>query len=203
MADYSQLQSDLVDLLHDTEVDTAKAQEFIARAEPKLDRDLLDTANGGSVPQQKILPIEDTLSIDGTYVLPSDFHRARTVRVSGNIMRYASPEKVNIGQDGYSEATINLVYYQRIPVLSATNTSNWLLDVGYDAYLYGAALQWISWGQDTDNLTLWTTYYRDAIRTVKSTYGARPRGSFRRQNGRYYGGFYTIMSNKMFFARAS
>ena len=205
---YSDLQDHLIDLLEDTQVDAAKARMFIARAEPKVDRDMLDIANGGSVPRQKMAPrLVDTTAADGSYALPSDFHRARSVRVGSNIARYVSPEMVPFDtsgdpESGFGEASIHLDYYSLLPALSDTNTSNWLLDIGFDAYLYGSALQWIAWGQDTDNLALWTEFYRDAVRTVKSTHGARPRGGFRRANARY-GVYYTIIGSNMYFGRAT
>lgn len=199
MSDYATLQSRLVDLLQDTQVDTVKAKEFIGLCEYKLDRDLIDSANGGQIPRQKMARVTGQADSGGTFVLPSDYHDARSVKVKGNQARYASPELVTGDDSGFADADITLDYYQRIPVLSDTNTSNWVLDIGFDAYLYGAALQWIAWGQDQENMVLWTTFYRDAMRTVKSTHSARPSGGNRRQNGRYYTSFYTIIGDTMYF----
>lgn len=199
---YSDLQNALVDLLDDTEVDAARAREFIALAEPKLDRDILDSANGGGVPRQKLARITGQTDANSAYALPADFHRARTVVIGPSVARYALPELVPSAQPGYAQTAVNLDYYQLLPALSDTNTSNWMLDIGFDAYLYGAALQWISWGQDESNLGLWTTYYRDALRTVKSTHGPQPRGNRRRFSTRAYGALYTVIGDTMYFGTA-
>lgn len=199
---YSDLQSDLVDLLDDPEIDAARARRFIALAEPKLDRDILDNANGGGVPRQKLARITGQTDSNSAYALPADYHRERTVVIGPSVARYALPELVPSAQPGYAQTSVNLDYYKLLPALSDTNTSNWMLDIGFDAYLYGAALQWISWGQDESNLGLWTTYYRDALRTVKSTHGPQPRGNRRRFNTRGYNALYTVIGDTMHFGTA-
>ena len=45
---------------------------------------------------------------------------------------YPSPDSQNY--------TAELLYYQKIPALSDSNTSNWLLEDAPDAYLYGALI---------------------------------------------------------------
>lgn len=207
MADYTDLQTELVDLLKDTQVDTVFAQTLIARAEPKIDRDLLDESNGGQVPRQKMTRLVDVVASDGTYDLPADYHETRAVLVSGLPMRYASPEKVPFDasgtpQGGFADAAIQLDYYQRLPMLSATNLTNWLLDISFDLYLYGSAIQFVPWSKEPETLPLWLEFYRDAMRTTKRTHSAQPRGGNRRQNGRYYKSLYTIIGEKMYFGSA-
>ena len=208
MATYAELQTELIDLLSgDTQIDNARAQTFIARAEPKLDRDMLDEANGGTVPRQKMARLIGVTASDGTFDLTGiPFHKARSVIVNGLPMRYASPEKVpftNLGvpQPGFEDNTLQIDDYQTLTPLSDSNTSNWLLEIGFDAYLWGSALQWVAWGQEQELLPLWTEYYRDAVRTIKSTHNAQSRGGNRRQNGRYYKGFYTVIGEVMYFGR--
>jgi hypothetical protein len=46
-------------------------------------------------------------------------------------------------------------YFQRIPALSNTNTSNWLLATAPDLYLFGALAEAHGFVKDTESLALW------------------------------------------------
>ena len=205
---YADLQSDLVELLSDNEVDTTKARDFIAQAEPLIDRDLLDSSKGGRVPRQKMTRLVTQTLSDGTFDLPSDYHKARSVSVSSYKCRYASPEMIPTQesgepQEGFADATLVLDYYQQIPVLSDTNTTNWLLDLAPNVYLYASAMRYSVWRQNTENLLgLYRSEYLDAVKTLKDTHSAQPRGGLRRQNGRNYNAFYTVIGEKMYFGSA-
>ena len=205
MTTYAQLQNDVLELIPDTLVQTpADAQKYIRLAEYKLERDLIDTANGGKVPHQIIARYTGVVGANAEFdlsVLP-DWQRARAVKVSGNICKYSSPELINTGAEGYEDQALELDYYGRLPILSDTNTSNWLLDVAYDTYLWGSAIQWTGWGLEAERLALWTEFYRDGLRTVKETYAAQPRGSFQTQIGYKYKTYYTIVGRKILFGTA-
>jgi len=56
-----------------------------------------------------------------------------------------------------------LVYYARIPALSDSNTSNWLLDYSPDIYLYGALMQSAPYLQNDERITIWSSLYLKAI----------------------------------------
>lgn len=49
----------------------------------------------------------------------------------------------------------SLVYYARIPALTSTNTTNWLLQEAPDAYLYGALVHTAPYLKDDARLPLW------------------------------------------------
>ena len=205
MTTYAQLQADVLDLIPDTLVQTvADAQKYIRLAEYKLERDLIDTANGGKVPHQIINRYTGVVAAGAEFDLTTlpDWQRARSVKVGGNIAKYASTELVNTGAEGYDDADLELDYYARLPVLSDTNTSNWLLDVAYETYLWGTAIQWTGWGLEAERLALWTEFYRDGIRTLKEVYAAQPLGGFQRQIGYKYKTYYTITGQKMLFGTA-
>lgn len=205
MTTYSQLQTDVLDLIPDTLVQTpADAQKFIRLAEYKLERDLVDTTNGGKVPYQIINRYTGVIGANAEFDLSliADWQRARAVKASGDICKYASPELINSGAEGYEDQALEIDYYTRLPILSDTNASNWLLDVAYETYLWGAAIQWTGYGLEAERLTLWTQFYRDGLRTVKETYAAQPRGSFQRQIGYKYKTYYTITGQKMLFGTA-
>jgi hypothetical protein len=56
-----------------------------------------------------------------------------------------------------------LVYYAKIPALSDTNTTNWLLTHNPDIYLYGTLLQSAPYLQNDERITVWASLYQRAI----------------------------------------
>jgi hypothetical protein len=61
-----------------------------------------------------------------------------------------------------------LVYYERIPVLSDSNTTNWLLDEAPDAYLYGSLLQAAPYLAEDQRITTWATLYAGAVASLNN-----------------------------------
>lgn len=58
---------------------------------------------------------------------------------------------------------IELLYYQKIPALSGSQTSNWILDMAPDAYLYGALLQAAPYLGEDERVQVWNGLYTAAI----------------------------------------
>lgn len=202
MSTYAELQASFLDFVKDTVLGTTDAKKFIALAEPKLERDLMDVSKGSGVPRQMLARITDTTDSANKITLPTDYLSARAVRIGTQRARYASPELVNPEDSGFASSDVVLDYYQRIPVLSDANTSNWLLDVGYDAYLWAACIQYAAWGQEMDVVAIWAGYYSDALNTVKIANKPQPRGNFYRHTSKFYSSFYTIIGPDMVFGRA-
>lgn len=63
----------------------------------------------------------------------------------------------------YSSA---LIYLQRVPALSTTNTSNWVLVGAPDAYLYGAVAQAAMYLRDPDMLSAAGGMFSDAMASL-------------------------------------
>lgn len=202
MSTYSELQTSVLDILKDPGLTESDARTFIDLAEFKLERDIMGSNYGASVPFQMLGVSSGQTDADNKYPLPDDYINARSVKINGNRARYASSEMVNPSQDGYSEADVTLTYYQRIPKLSTTNVSNWVLDVGYEAYMWGSALQYNAWGQEDEAGRIWADYYGDAMRTIKKAYKQQPRGGLYRRSNRYYSSFYTVYGDSLLFGRA-
>tara|TARA_R110002096_G_scaffold52845_3_gene137751 strand:- start:582 stop:1061 length:480 start_codon:yes stop_codon:yes gene_type:complete len=66
------------------------------------------------------------------------------------------------------EYTIEIVYYQKIPPLSA-NPTNWLLDDHPDAYLYGALMHSAPYLQADERAGLWAGKYNQIIQQIISS----------------------------------
>lgn len=63
--------------------------------------------------------------------------------------------------------TAEMVYYSSIPVLSDTNTSNWLLAKHPDVYLYGALIQTAPYLRDDARIQIWSSLYEKAMSQMK------------------------------------
>jgi len=59
-----------------------------------------------------------------------------------------------------------LLYYQKIETLSDTNTTNWLLQMSPDAYLYGSLLQASPYLQNDERMAVWGATYQGIINSI-------------------------------------
>ena len=155
--------------------------EFIALAEAKFNRVLMHPGM-----EKRSTTTADTGDSEPEFItLPSDFQTMRRVRLSSvtgkPTLEYLSQIQMadyrygrdNVtGQPLYfsimggemelaptpnSNYTIEMVYRAYISALSASNTTNWLLTLAPDAYLYGALLESVPYiGQD-DRLPVWAS----------------------------------------------
>ena len=80
-----------------------------------------------------------------------------------------------------------LLYYTTLPVLSDSNTTNWLLDHSPDAYLYGALLQAAAYLNDDARVPTWSVLYSGAVQSINNQSNkARHGGSGLRMKIRSY-----------------
>lgn len=79
---------------------------------------------------------------------------------AGEIEVWPSPDSSLIGE---------IVYYRTIPALSDINTTNWLLTLAPDAYLYGALLQTAPYLQDDARIAVWGALFTSAIGRLNET----------------------------------
>jgi hypothetical protein len=148
---YSTLQADVADYLHRADL-TAKLPAFVALAEAYLFREL----------QIKDMALSVAGTTTGEYgTLPADFGSVSKVTITVGSAEYTldyksqdySPSGVTyptsyalenneIRLFGASTGSAYTLYYlPKIAALSGVNTTNWLLENGYDAYLYATALE--------------------------------------------------------------
>jgi hypothetical protein len=64
---------------------------------------------------------------------------------------------------------MELVYYQEIPALSDSQTTNWLLTDAPDAYVYGALTQAAPFLGEDERLPTWAQLYTSAIQGLNSS----------------------------------
>ena len=61
---------------------------------------------------------------------------------------------------------VEILYYQKIPALSDTNTSNWLLSEAPDVYLYGSLLHSSPYLAEDNRVSVWAQLYSAAVSKV-------------------------------------
>ena len=166
---------------------TARTPEFIALAEAKFNRELRCRQM-----EQRSTATVDTASSEPEFIaLPGDFHTMRRVRLSSvsgkprlgflsgtqmDDQRYSSsnttgqPQHFTVFGDEMeilptpdSAYTIEMVYRKYIPALSSDNTTNWLLTLAPDLYLYGALMEAAPYMHEDERIQTWSSGVTGAI----------------------------------------
>lgn len=194
---YSGLQSAIADFLNRSDL-TSQIPGFISLAESKFNRDERLRCRQAIVRAQADLNAQfETLPSDYAemwniqlntqpltvmeYVPPqvADQWKARhwapgkptKFTVVGNTMELVPPP------DGTYSA--EMLYFGKITPLSSTNTSNWLLQLAPDAYLYGALMESAPYLRDDDRLSMWAASLNAILEQIRvndqrATYNAGP-----------------------------
>lgn len=181
---YANLKTSIADWLNRSDLTTV-IPDFITLAEAQLNRELR---------HYKMIS-KSTAIIETQYsATPPDW--LQTVRFHLNnasltLLKQTSPEEIakyrddNDNSTGVPEYyahvgdlievhptpnadfTGEILYYQRIPALSDTNTSNWLLAMSPDAYLYGSLLQASPYIGEDERLAVWGSAYQNSINAIR------------------------------------
>ena len=193
------LENEIERVIKDPSVTDDDIDQFIQRAHDKIVRDLMADEYGRSVPMQMLVRATSTTDSQSAVTKPDGFIKARSVTINGSPARYASPEKIETASPGLADGDVSMDFYQAPKRLKEPTDTNWLLEASGDVYVYGACVQYVPWSKNWENLPLWTPYYEDAMRGVKTAYGPRPRGSVVRQKSYPYSTFYTIIGDAILF----
>ena len=95
--------------------------------------------------------------------------RENTAGIAGRPTHYAHiGENIEVFPNPDGEYDIEMLYYEKIPALSDSNASNWLLEVAPDAYLYGALVQAAPYLQDDARMQVWGGLYAGAVAGVNT-----------------------------------
>ena len=174
---YSALQTSIAGFLNRDDL-TATIPDFITLAEAQLNRDV----------RHWRMETRATTDLDGRYVaLPSDWVETIRLTASANyraLTLYSVDQLERLRPNASSGAPQaythtagalelfptpdstyegELLYYAKIPALSDSATSNWLLADSPDAYLYGALLQSAPYLQDDARVAVWAALYSAAV----------------------------------------
>lgn len=187
LSSYSDLQAATADFLNRSDL-TAAIPTFIALTEAQMNRRLL--LDGPVRAMMTKTPV--TYSAEYNAV-PADFMGIRSLYLIGSQTLQIKPCEVEqitekksnttdqtgdpdvvavVGQQfqlfpaPQSALSGELVYWQRIPALSVSNTTNWLLTLHPDAYLYGALLQSAPYLKNDERIPVWESAFAQILSDI-------------------------------------
>lgn len=176
---YSQLKSAVANWLNRSDLDSV-IPDFIALAEAQFNRTVRH--------RKMVTRSQSTLS--GAYTnFPADW--LQTIRFQLNTnpvtpLLFVTPEQAleesmvySAGQQPLFYTTVGqqfqvvpapdttydteLLYYAKIPALSDSNTTNWLLTESPDLYLYGALIQSAPYLKEDERINTWAGIYQKLL----------------------------------------
>lgn len=162
---------------------TSSIPDFITLCEAKFTRTL----------RLSTMETRVTATLDQQYEnVPTDFLEMRSIQItgdSGDTLEYVSPTSFNHiyqttdtgtprlytiidGTIAFDPApdgsyTMELVYYKRIPALSSTQTTNWMLTNHPDVYLYGSLAEAEAFLKNDSRIPVWKAQYEQAVQQVR------------------------------------
>lgn len=180
---YAELQSSISNFLNRDDL-TDVLPDFIALAEAMIERDLRHwrmqeraettlseryTTRPGDWLETIRLTIDETGYGDLRAVSMNEMAvmRARANDVAGVPQYYCySQDEIEVFPTPDASYTAELVYYKTIDSLSDSNTSNWLLALAPDVYLYGALIHSAPYLHDDVRAQTWASMYQAAVQRL-------------------------------------
>lgn len=182
---YAELQASLASWLNRDDLD-AFLPDWIALTEADIERDLRVRA---MLVRALTVPAAD----EPRENLPGDFLQLKAIQFNSNpvhVPEYCTPAfmRVRRGATGSQTGTpsfytieagellfdvtpadveLEILYYQKIPRLSDTITTNWLLTAYPDIYLYGALVHSAPFLKDDERIATWDTMFQRAKAALK------------------------------------
>jgi hypothetical protein len=191
LSNYSNLQASIGSWLARSDL-TANIPDFITLFEAKVNRSL----SIRQMEVRATTAVDITQASPEFISLPSDFISMRWVRLSSVTgrprLQYLAPiamDELRTSSDDVPDQpayftilsaeiellptpdqdySIEMVYRQQLPALSNTNTSNWLLQIAPDAYLYGSLCEAAAFIQNDERVPMWEAKYKAALAELES-----------------------------------
>ena len=172
---YAELQSAVADFLNRDDL-TAVIPTFISLAEAELNRKF----------RAAEMVTRATLTVNSEYLSkPADWKETIRYQLNTNpitVLEFVSPEEALIQKTKYSAPgqplffanigtqyqhvpapdtsyTAELTYYAKLPSLSDSNTTNWLLTNNPDIYLYATLIQSAPYIKEDERLPVWAQIF--------------------------------------------
>jgi hypothetical protein len=175
---------------------TARIPDFISLAEAQINRDVRHwrmesraSVSLGSrytvLPTDWVDTIRATLSVSSSQALKlaslveMDALRAANSDATGTPRYYAHVAgSLEVYPTPDTTYTLEIYYTQKVPALSISATTNWLLTDSPDVYLYGSLIQSAPYLVEDARIAVWAGLYRDAVdRLNNASNAARWSGS--------------------------
>jgi hypothetical protein len=205
ITDYASLVTAVTEYLAREEDTTlvARIPTFLQLTESKLNRELFVRQM-----ENRATTATDTTTTEPQYIsLPDDFQSMRRVKLTSTSpsreLRFMSNAQLDEYRTSINNTTaqplyftifgtemelcptpdadydLEMVYRANIPALTPTNTTNWLLTLAPDAYLYGALLESAPYIKEDARLQVWGAGFSAAVDGLNrlgqtSTFNAGP-----------------------------
>jgi hypothetical protein len=175
---YESLKTAIGNWTHRSDLDSV-VDDFIDLAESRLNSDI-------RVSQQET---SATLAAASMIAIPADCLSIRNIKALTNpvtAIQYLTPEMRDVLDQGDSgtpyaysivenqialypapASDIKIVYYTKIPALSSLNTSNWLLELMPDLYLYACLYEAYKYISDDNKLGQYAQLYGEALARLR------------------------------------
>jgi hypothetical protein len=179
---YAELKTSITDFLNRDDLDTV-APTFISLAEADLQRRVRhwrgEKRSSAEIDTQYSAIPADFLEAIRFYITGGDTRplelisqaelldrKFRNLNTSGQPAYYA----ITAGEIEVPDATYTseLYYNSRIPALSDSTTTNWLLEYYPDAYLYGSLVHSAPYLKEDARLQTWAALYQNAVDAINT-----------------------------------
>ena len=182
---YTELRTQVSNYLNRGDISDAQMDVFIDNAEAEMNRMVRHrkmikrvTANVDThfttLPDDFLEAVNVQLNTDPIRLLrqvtleTADQYRENNGDVTGTPDYYAIVgETLELVPRPSSQVTLELTYYQKIPALSASNLTNWLIDEYPDLYLYAVAKQACIFLMDDERLTTYAALFTAQMNALK------------------------------------
>ena len=182
ITNYANLQTTIADFLNRDDL-TSVIPTFIQLAEAQMNRDLRHwrmevrasgQQSGGDaymqIPADWVETIRFHITDGGTKPLDLISRKALEDKRAGNENMSGTPRYYTHADSQFElyptpNATTNteLLYFAKIPSLSDSNTTNWLLEDAPDVYLYGALIHSSPYLAEDERVGVWAQMYSAAV----------------------------------------
>lgn len=185
---YATLQTAIANWLHRDDL-TDVIPDFITGAEALINY------GGVNLPSLRTGDMETSATVtitNGAGTLPADFLEARRVIAltsPNTVLEAVSPEFGTYEFAGAgagwaraysisgttlttypsSSSNVSVLYYAKVPALSVSNTTNWLLTKSPMVYLYGSLVQSAPFVGDDARAQVWGELYRNAVAGLRTS----------------------------------
>ena len=124
---------------------------------------------------------DSSLSQPLQYLSNEEFNRVRLQELTGAFRYYTIQDNNIVLLPAMSSGSVALeiFYYAKIPALSDTNTTNWLLQRAPDLYLYASLMAAEAFLQNDERVAQWATGMKEVMESLRleSERAKRPEGA--------------------------
>lgn len=182
---YSELQASIADYLNRADLTTV-IPTFITLAEAKFNRELrvrdmltqtsiTATSGAASMPADCLEAYVLELDMDNlgprpplAYIGPNDVKTLLANKIQNDTRYFTIVNgEFQLIPAPTGTLALDLTYYARIPALSGSNLSNWLLVKAPDLYLYSSLLEATPYLKNDERLQVWSAARQQVIEAMK------------------------------------